>query len=251
MKSSPNQNEPSGRESSAAFLVLNFLAVYLLWGSTFYAMKVGIEGFPPLLLAGTRHLSVGLLMFPLMRWKTGIRPTAQQWKTAAISGVLLLCVGNGGVCWAEMTVPSGIAALLVATVTLWMVVVDWLRPRGHRPSGRVLFGIVMGFVGMAILVGPSHLAHGARVEAVGAAILVLASLAWACGSLWSKHGDLPSSPLLGVAMQGLCGGAALWIIGLFDGEVARFHPAAIPLRCWLALGYLFLFGSCIGFSANL
>src|SRR4029077_5735850 len=156
MKSSANQNQPSGRESSAAFLVLNFLAVYLLWGSTYYAMKVGIEGFPPLLLAGTRHLSVGLLMFPLMRWKTGIRPTAQQWKTAAISGVLLLCVGNGGVCWAEMTVPSGIAALLVATVTLWMVVVDWLRPRGHRPSGRVLFGIVMGFVGMAILVGPSH-----------------------------------------------------------------------------------------------
>lgn len=251
MKSSANQNQPSGRESSAAFLVLNFLAVYLLWGSTFYAMKVGIEGFPPLLLAGTRHLSVGLLMFPLMRWKTGIRPTAQQWKTAAISGVLLLCVGNGGVCWAEMTVPSGIAALLVATVTLWMVVVDWLRPRGHRPSGRVLFGIVMGFVGMAILVGPSHLAHGARVESVGAAILVLASLAWACGSLWSKHGDLPSSPLLGVAMQGLCGGAALWIIGLFDGEVARFHPAAIPLRCWLALAYLFLFGSCIGFSAYL
>ncbi len=112
---------------------MNFAAVYLLWGSTFYAMRIGLEGFPPLLLAGTRHLSVGLLMYPLLRWRTGIKPTMEQWKTAAISGVLLLCVGNGGVCWAELTVPSGIAALLVATVTLWMVIVDWLRPRGQKP----------------------------------------------------------------------------------------------------------------------
>lgn len=239
----------AGTEASTAILVLNFLAVYLLWGSTFYAMKVGIEGFPPLLLAGTRHLSVGILVYPLVRWKTGIRPTAQQWKTAAISGVLLLLVGNGGVCVAEMTVPSGIAALLVATVTLWMVLVDWLRPGGRRPSGRVLFGIVMGFAGMAILVGPARLGQSGRIDPAGAIILVVASLGWACGSLWTKHGDLPTSPLLGVTMQGLCGGAALWMVGLFDGEVARFHPALIPLRCWLAVGYLFLFGSCIGFSA--
>ena len=230
---------------------MNFAAVYLLWGSTFYAMRIGLEGFPPLLLAGTRHLSVGLVMYPLLRWRTGIKPSLEQWKTAAISGVLLLCVGNGGVCWAELTVPSGIAALLVTTVTLWMVIVDWLRPGGHKPSTRILFGIVLGFAGMAILVGPTRLGLSGRVDPVGAVILIVASLAWACGSLWSKHGSLPSSPLLGVAMQGLCGGAALWILGLFDGEVARFHPTQIPLRPWLAVGYLFVFGSCIGFSAYL
>ena len=214
-------------------------------------MRVGLEGFPPLLLAGTRHLAVGLLMYPLLRWKTGLRPTAEQWKTAAISGVLLLCVGNGGVCWAELTVPSGIAALLVATVTLWMVIVDWLRPGGHQPSARILFGIVLGFVGMAVLVGPARLGQAGRVDPVGAVILIVASLAWACGSLWSKHGALPSSPLLGVAMQGLCGGAALWILALCNGEVARFHPTQIGTRPWLAVGYLFVFGSCIGFSAYL
>ena len=130
-------------------------------------------------------------------------------------------------CWAEQTVPSGIAALLVATVTLWMVIVDWLRPGGHKPSARILFGIVMGFAGMVILVGPAKLGNSGRVDPMGAGILVVASFAWACGSLWSKHGALPSSPMLGVAMQGLCGGAALWIAGLFTGEVAQFHPMAV------------------------
>lgn len=236
--------------SPSAFLFLNFMAVYLLWGSTFYAMKIGLDGFPPLLLAGTRHLAVALL-FPIVVWRTKLWPTAGQWKTAAVSGVLLLCVGNGGVCWAELTVPSGIAALLVATVTLWMVIVDWARPGGHKPSGRVLLGIVMGFAGMAVLAGPAHMGKSGRVDPVGATILIVASLAWACGSLWSKHGDLPSSPLLGVTMQGLCGGVALWIAGLFSGEVARFHPTLIPLRSYLAVAYLFVFGSCIGFSAYL
>jgi drug/metabolite transporter (DMT)-like permease len=243
---------PASKEASASGLVvLSFLAVYVLWGATFFAMRVGLQSFPPLLLAGSRHLSVGLMLFPLLRWKTGIRPTVAQWKTAAITGLLLLCIGNGGVCWAEQTVPSGIAALLVATVTLWMVIVDWLRPGGHKPSARILFGIVMGFAGMVILVGPAKLGNSGRVDPRGAGILVVASFAWACGSLWSKHGSLPSSPMLGVAMQGLCGGAALWIAGLFTGEVAQFHPMAITWQAWLAVGYLVVFGSCIGFTAFL
>jgi drug/metabolite transporter (DMT)-like permease len=237
--------------SSSALVLVGFLAVYLLWGGTFYAMKVGVESFPPLLLAGMRHFSVGLALYPLLRWRTGIRPTTQQWKAAAISGVLLLCVGNGGVCWAEQTVPSGIAALLVATVTLWMVIVDWLRPGGHRPSTRVVIGVALGFTGMAILVGPARLGQAGRVDPVGAGVLIVASLAWACGSLYSKHGALPSSPMLGVAMQGLCGGAVVWVAGFFSGEMARFHPMNVSLRSWLAVGYLFLFGSCIGFTAYL
>lgn len=247
-----SEAKPSSGESPASGLVLmSFLAVYVLWGATFFAMRVGLQSFPPLLLAGTRHFSVGLMLFPLLRWKTGIRPTAAQWKTAAITGLLLLCIGNGGVCWAEQTVPSGIAALLVATVTLWMVIVDWLRPGGHKPSARILFGIVMGFAGMVILVGPAKLGNSGRVDLKGAGILLVASFAWACGSLWSKHGALPSSPMLGVAMQGLCGGAALWIAGLFTGEVAQFHPLAVTPRAWLAVGYLVMFGSCIGFTAFL
>ena len=242
---------PPDSSSPTGVLVLSFGLVYVLWGATFFAMRIGVESFPPLILAGMRHLAVGLVLYPLLRWRTGIRPTAEHWRTAAITGVLLLCVGNGGVCWAEQTVPSGIAALLVATVTLWMVIVNWLRPNGHRPSGRVLFGIVFGFLGMVILVGPARLGLSGRVNPIGAGVLIVASLAWACGSLYSKHGTLPSSPMLGVAMQGLCGGAALWVTAIFGGELARFHPTAAPMRAWMAVGYLFLFGSCIGFTAYL
>src|SRR5262249_22444569 len=137
------------------------------------------------------------------------------------------------------------------TVTLWMVLVDWLRPGGHRPSNRVLVGIVIGFAGMLALVGPAKLGNSGRVDPSGAGVLVLASLLWACGSIYSKHGTLPSSPQLGAGMQALCGGAALWIAGLLSGEGSRFHPSAVSLRSWLAVGYLILFGSCLGFSAYL
>jgi len=243
---------PEPRTSSPiSFLVVaSFLAVYLIWGSTYFAIRVGLESFPPLILAGTRHLGAGLLLC-LLFWKKNSRPTKQQWITAAITGVLLLFAGNGGVCWAEQIVPSGITALLVATVTLWMVLVDWLRPGGHRPSARVLVGIVIGFAGLLLLVGPAHLGNSGRVSPVGAAVLVLASLAWSCGSLYSKHGALPGSPLLGAGMQALCGGAVLWIVGLLTGEASRFHPSSITARAWLAALYLVIFGSCLGFSAYL
>lgn len=228
-----------------------FAVVYVIWGSTYLAMRVGIESFPPLLLAGSRHLMTGLILYPLLRWKTRERPTLAQWRTAIVTGCLLLLIGNGGVCVAELTVPSGVAALLVATVSLWMVLVDWLRPGGTRPLPRVAAGIVLGFGGLALLVGPANLGGSKRIDPTGAGILVVASLAWACGSLYSKHGSLPNSPMLGVAMQGLAGGTALWIAGFFTGEVRALHLATISLRSWVALGYLMIFGSVIGFTSYL
>jgi len=192
-----------------------------------------------------------LVLSPLVRWKTGERPTWEQWRTAIVTGSLLLFIGNGGVCVAEQTVPSGVAALLVATVSLWMVLVDWVRPGGVRPAPRIIAGIVLGFAGLTLLVGPAHLGNSGRIDLKGTVILVVASLAWACGSLYSKHGALPKSPLLGVTMQGLAGGVALWIAGFFTGEVRALHFAAISLRSWIALGYLIVFGSVIGFTAYL
>jgi drug/metabolite transporter (DMT)-like permease len=226
-----------------------FAAVYVVWGSTYLAIRIGIESFPPLILAGLRHITVGLFLYPLMRWKTGIRPTAANWRTAIVAGALLLFVGNGGVSWAEQTVPSGVTALLVATVSLWLVIVDWLRPGGVRPVPRVAMGLLMGFAGLALLVGPAHLGGSERVNPLGAAVLVIASLAWACGSLYSKHGGMPSSPMLGVAMQSFAGGVILLIAGLLAGEFRGMHLGAISLRSWLALVYLIVFGSGIGFSA--
>jgi len=234
---------------TATLVLMAFAVVYVVWGSTYLAIRVGIESFPPLILAGLRHLIVGLFLYPVLRAKTGIRPTAANWRTAVVAGTLLLFVGNGGVSWAEQTVPSGIAALLVATVSLWLVIVDWLRPDGLRPAPRVGIGLLMGFAGLTLLVGPAHLGGSERVDPRGGAVLVVASLAWACGSLYSKHGGMPSSPMLGVAMQSLAGGAILLIVGLFAGEFHGLHLGAISLRSWLALAYLMVFGSGIGFSA--
>ena len=139
---------------TTTLVTLAFAAVYMVWGSTYLAIRVGIESFPLFILAGLRHLAVGLILLPVFRWKTGIRPTAANWRAAVVTGFLLLFVGNGGVSWAEQTVPSGIAALLVATVSLWLVIVDWLRPGGVQPVPRVATGLLMGFAGMILLVGP-------------------------------------------------------------------------------------------------
>jgi len=138
----------------------------------------------------------------------------------------------------------------VGTVSLWLVMVDWLRPGGRRPGPRVVAGLLLGFGGLALLVGPKNLGGSGRVDPFGVAILLIASLAWATGSVYSKHaGGLSGSPLLGVAMQSLAGGVSLWIAGIVTGEVGALHLGAVSARSWAALGYLIVFGSGVGFTA--
>jgi len=245
----PAQDSRAREKRERLLLVAAFAAVYLIWGSTYLAIVVGLQTLPPLVISACRHSTAGLVFYPLLRWKTGIRPTPAQWKTAAITGVLLLLMGNGAVCLSEQSVPSGVAALLVAMVSFWMVLLDWLRPGGSKPVPRVVASLLLGFGGLVLLVGPAHLGGSERVNPFGAGILVVGSFAWACGSIYSKHNDLPSSPMLGVAMQSLFGGAALWTAALLSGEVREFHPAAVSLRSWLAVAYLVVFGSGIGFTA--
>ncbi|MBV9885696.1 MAG: EamA family transporter [Acidobacteria bacterium] len=237
--------------SNPTILFAAFAAVYLIWGSTFLAIRIGDESFPPLLVAGIRHFTFGLIAFPILLWKTKARPTWAEWRSTIVTGFLLLAVGNGGVCLAEERVPSGIAALLVATVSLWMVLIDWLRPGGTRPVPRVIVGLVLGFAGLALLVGPKDLGGSGRIDPIGAAILGVGSFAWACGSIYAKHGRMPSSPLLGSAMQSLTGGAILWILGGVTGEIGALHLSAVTTRSWIAVTYLVCFGSMIGFSSYL
>jgi drug/metabolite transporter (DMT)-like permease len=239
------------RAKPARWVPLAFAAVYILWGSTFLGIRIAIETIPPLAMAAIRHSLVGLILYPILRVKTGIRPKAAHWWTAAVTGVSLLCVSNGGLSWAEQRVPSGIAALLIATISLWLVILDWLRPRGTRPGPRVIVGLVVGFVGMALLVGPPKLGGARRIDVVGAGVLVVASFVWACASLYSKQRTMPASPLLVVAMQSLAGGAALWISAIVSGEFRAVHLAAISGHSWMALIYLVVFGSGMGFTAYL
>jgi drug/metabolite transporter (DMT)-like permease len=226
-----------------------FAIVYFVWGCTFYAIRIGVETIPPHLLAGLRYLVAGLFFYPTLRIVTRERPTLAQWRTAFITGALLFAVGNGTVSWAEQTVPSGIAALLVATVSLWMLLVDWLRPGGARPAPRVIAGFILGFLGMALLVGPKHLGNSERIDPAGAFALIGASLAWAIGSIYSRHHPLPRSPLLGAGMQTLCGGVLLCLTSIAIGETRHFHPADVTMRSWMGLLYLTVFGTGLGFSA--
>lgn len=242
--------DPSKRvPASPRLIYLAYAAVYIIWGSTYLAISIGIESIPPLLVPALRHLSVGVVFYPLFRYLSKEKPTLTQWITCSVTGVLLLVGGNGTVSWAEKFVPSGITALLVATVSLWMVLIDWLRPGGTRPAPRVFVGLFLGFAGLVLLVGPKNLGGAERVNPFGTLVLVLASLSWAYGSIYSRHHPLPHSPLLGVAMQCLAGGGVLLLAALFTGEFREFHLAQVSTRSWLALFYLAAFGSALGFSA--
>jgi drug/metabolite transporter (DMT)-like permease len=236
------------RSASTGRIVAAFAAIYIVWGSTYLAIRFAIETLPPFLMAGTRFLVAGALLYAYARARGIARPSAVHWRSATIVGGFLLLGGNGGVVWAEQHVASGIAALLVATVPVWMVLFDWLRPGGARPGRGVLAGLVLGMAGIAILVGPAELAGSGRIHAGGAAVLVMASLFWAVGSIWSRHLPLPR-PTLAIAMEMVAGGALLLAFATLVGEPWRLDPGAASLRSVLALLYLIVFGSLIGFTA--
>lgn len=229
-------------------LVAAFGAIYVLWGSTYLFIKWGVETIPPFLLAGARHLIAGTLLYAWVRRQGVARPNAAQWLTCAVVGTLLLVGGNGGVTWAEQRVASGLAALLVATMPLWMVLLDWLRPGGVRPRAGAALGLLMGFGGVTLLVGPTRLGT-ASVDPFGAAVVVLAALSWATGSLYSRRGRLPGSLLQAAAMQSLSGGAVLWVLATLTGEWTRLDAAHVSAKSLLSLGYLVVFGSLLGFTA--
>ena len=226
-----------------------FAAVYLVWGSTYLAILFAIETLPPFLMAGARFLVSGAALYAWARARGAPRPTRANWRATAVVGAFLLVGGNGGVTWAEQRVPSGLAALLVATVPLWMVLLDWWRGGGGRPTGRTWAGIAVGFLGLGILVGPAELLGGGAADPLGAGVLVLASVLWAVGSVYSGRAALPDSPLQATGMEMLAGGAMLAVLGSAAGEWGRLDPGAVSPRSLLALAYLIVFGAGVGFTA--
>lgn len=226
-----------------------FAAIYLIWGSTYLAIRVAIETLPPFIMGSTRFITAGAILYAIARRGSPESPTRSHWRSAAIIGGLLLLGGTGGVIWAEQLVPSGLAALMVSTVPLWMVLLDWLRGGSVRPASGVLLGLLLGLAGIGLLVEPGKLAGGSQMNAVGAVVLVFAALSWAIGSLYSRRARLPASPLLATAMEMLAGGVLLLMAGVVTGEVGHIRLAQISPQSLLALGYLILFGSLVGFTS--
>jgi drug/metabolite transporter (DMT)-like permease len=190
-----------------------------------------------------------MILYGWLRANGTPTPALFHWGNAAITGALLLGMGNGAVCWAEQKVPSSTAALLIAITPLWFALLDWVRPNGVRPHFQTLLGIVIGFGGMVLLVGSRDTLRHNSIDPAGAAALMLASLAWASGSLYARYTPKPDSPLMGVALQMLLGGSLLLLFGIIAGETARFDLAKISIRSALAFVYLTVVGSLVAFTA--
>lgn len=218
------------------------IVVYLIWGSTYLAIRFAVQTTPPFLMAAVRFIVSGGFLYALRRFRGDPQPKTREWRSAAIIGSFLLLGGNGGVVWAEQFVTSSLAALLVATVPLWMVLIDAFRPAGHRPGLISLAGILIGFGGVVLLIGSA--ASGADTRSlVGAGVLVLASLSWTMGSLYGRNARLPASQLLATGMEMLAGGAALMVVAIVLGEWSSFELVAVSRRSALALVYLTVIGS--------
>ena len=230
-------------------IVLAFAAVYLIWGSTYLAIRFAIETIPPYLMGGARFLIAGSVLYAVLRWRGVKSPTRLNWRAAAIAGGLLLWGGNGGVMLAEQYVPSSLAALIVAMVPLWMVLLNWRWGDRARPNAGTALGVGLGLVGIVLIAAPGQAAAEGAVNPIGLLILIGASLSWSIGSLYSRKAALPSNALLSTAMEMLAGGGMMLMAGLLLGQGAQIRFDQISVLSLSALGYLVVFGSLIGFTA--
>jgi drug/metabolite transporter (DMT)-like permease len=214
-------------------------AIYVIWGATYLGMEIAIETLPPFLMASLRFLIAGAILFAIFRPRE--RPTGRQWLSAAIVGAFLLVGGNAMVAVAQQRIDTGVAALIVATVPLWLAIGDFAAT-GRRLAPQAVLGIVVGFAGIALLVHP-----GGDIDLFGAFICLLAPLSWAVGSLYARNAKLPSNLLLGSGMEMLAGGALLAAVGYASGE--RLHVSEVSARSWVALAFLVVFGSIVAYSS--
>lgn len=247
--SCPPLSPPTPRNAPLWLVLAAFAAVYLIWGSTYLGIKLAVDSIPPFLMAGSRFVVSGALLYGVMRWRGAARPTRAEWKSAAIIGAALLLAGNGGVTWAEQTTPTGLTALIIAATPLWILLADWIRPGGRAPSGSTLLGLAIGFVGVSLIV-LSRDAEGTRlVPSLSALVLALASMCWAAGSIYARQTPKPASALTGIALQMIVGGGLQLLTGVLTGEVADFHPTALTSTSLWAWVYLTFIGSLVGFTA--
>lgn len=229
-------------------IALALLAVYLLWGGTYLAMKVAVETIPPFTLSGIRFLIAGGIVYVWQIACKTEKPKAIEFKNTAVVGIIMLLGGNAGIVWSEQYVSSGIAAVIFAMVPFWVTLLSWLWQGSKRPNAMVFGGLSLGMMGVYFLVKNSidlaNISGG-----IGYITLIIASFFWAVGALYSRTAQMPSAPFMAIALQMLTGGVACLFFGFFMGEWMHLNFALISFPSILALGYLILFGSIIGFSA--
>ena len=225
------------------------IALYIVWGSTYLAIRFAVETIPPYLHSGIRFLISGTILLIWRRMAGDPTPTKRQWISTGIVGIALLLGGNGLVGWAEQRVPSGIAALMVSMSPMWLVLFEALRPGGVKPSWRGIVGLLIGFSGVFLLIGPENF-NGSSVtqfDTLGTIALLIAALIWSIGSIYSKTADMPKSSLQSTGMEMIVGSLALFIVSAGSGELNGFHFASVSMRSWLGLTYLIFIGSLVGF----
>src|SRR5438046_868211 len=234
-----------------ARMIVAFAALYVIWGSTYLGIRFAIETMPPFLMAGARFVLAGLIMYAIA-WSQGIGKSSwANWRTSLIIGACLLLGGNGGVTISEKYIDSGLAAVIVAIVPIYIVLVGWASGMAQRPTAVVWVGLVGGFIGVGILLGPSlrFSSNDAHGPAIGMSILLVSSFLWSAGSLYSRAAKHAASPFLTAAQQMICGGILLLLTGALTGEMRRFHPGSVSILSVASFAYLIIIGAVVGYTA--
>jgi len=243
----------STKKASTIMVVLAFATVYIVWGSTYLAIQKAVHGFPPLLMGALRFLAAGLLMLTWCRIKGEQVFIKKNVRDSAISGVLLLFVGNGIVIWVEQFMPTAMVAITLSSAPLWFIVLDKSKWKENFRSKSTIVGLIIGFTGIILLFGENiniaFSSGGNKAEIGGLALLCIGSIAWSAGSLYSKYHSHHGSVSVSAAWQMLAAGTAFVPLSLIRGEAQHLNWQAIPAESWLAVGYLITFGSILGFSA--
>jgi drug/metabolite transporter (DMT)-like permease len=234
--------------ATKAALITAFATIYLVWGSTYLGIRIAVETMPPFLMAGLRFVVAGSVLLAFQRLRGPFHLRLHHWRDNAIVGTFLLLGGNGLVSWAELTLPSGVTALIIGSTPLVMVLTEWAWPGGVRPGKLMLCGLLLGFAGVAWLAAPWENAAAGALPLGGVIAILAACVFWSFGSIYGRHAREPADPFTASALQMLAGSAALALVAWVRGEVTAFSPAAVSARSWLAFGYLTSVGSLVGFS---